>query len=114
MLEANPELGWRDVQGIFASTSQKTDSTDESWTTNAAGFNHSYKYGFGLVDAYAAVTKGETWKNYGVEQKLMGESGTVDILIADDPAATTISTTVIEVPADSVLCLSMILLAFNS
>jgi hypothetical protein len=44
----------------------------------------------------------------------MGESGTVDILIADDPAATTISTTVIEVPADSVLCLSMILLAFNS
>lgn len=67
MLEANPELGWRDVQGIFASTSQKTDSTDESWTTNAAGFNHSYKYGFGLVDAYAAVTKGETWKNYGVE-----------------------------------------------
>jgi hypothetical protein len=49
------------------------------------GFNHSYKYGFGLVDAYAAVTTGETWKNYHVEQKLMGESGTVDIVIADDP-----------------------------
>jgi subtilisin family serine protease len=113
MLEANPELGWRDVQGILASTSQKTDPTDESWTTNAAGFHHSYKYGFGLVDAYAAVTKGETWKNYDVEQKLMGESGTVDILIADDPAATAISTIGIEVPADSVFTTESVVANLN-
>jgi hypothetical protein len=113
MLEANPELGWRDVQGILASTSQKTDPTDESWTTNAAGFSHSYKYGFGLVDAYAAVLIGKTWKNYGVEQKLMGESGTVDILIADDPAVTAISTIVIEVSADSVFSTESVVAKLN-
>jgi kexin len=102
MLEANPELGWRDVQGILASTSQKTDAMDKLWTTNAAGFHHSYKYGFGLVYAYAAVMKGEKWKNYNVEQTLMGGSGTVDILIADDLAKTAIATLAIEVPADSI------------
>lgn len=43
MLEANPSLTWRDVQGLLATTSQKTDPTDVSWTTNAAGLHHSRK-----------------------------------------------------------------------
>ncbi|KAH8075748.1 serine-type endopeptidase [Aureococcus anophagefferens] len=58
LLEANPQLGWRDVQGILASTSQRVDlASDDSWTTNLAGVSHSYKYGFGLVDALAALER---------------------------------------------------------
>ena len=34
MLQANASLTWRDVQGIIATTSRKTDPTDESWATN--------------------------------------------------------------------------------
>ncbi|KAH8069890.1 serine-type endopeptidase [Aureococcus anophagefferens] len=71
VLEANPHLGWRDVQGILASTSQRVDlASDDSWTTNLAGVSHSYKYGFGLVDALAAVRAAQTWTNWPEEQKL--------------------------------------------
>ncbi|KAH8060653.1 serine-type endopeptidase [Aureococcus anophagefferens] len=71
VLEANPQLGWRDVQGILASTSQRVDlASDDSWTTNLAGVSHSYKYGFGLVDALAAVRAAQTWTNWPEEQKL--------------------------------------------
>lgn len=85
MLEANSNLGWRDVQGIFATTSQRMDSTNPSWMTNAAGLHHSNLYGFGVVDANAAVTAARTWVNYGNEQQLLGESGTIDLAIADYP-----------------------------
>lgn len=55
ILQANPNLGWRDVQEIFANTSRVTDSTDSDWFTNSGGYHHNHKYGFGLVDASAAV-----------------------------------------------------------
>eukprot|EP00900_Chrysochromulina_parva_P011860 jgi/Chrpa1/20675/Chrysochromulina_OHIO_Genome00026639-RA len=41
MLEANPLLGWRDVQGILAATTSRNDPTSPLWTTNAAGFIHN-------------------------------------------------------------------------
>jgi subtilisin family serine protease len=47
ILQANPNLGWRDVQAILATTSQMMDEEDESWVVNGAGLHHSYKYGFG-------------------------------------------------------------------
>jgi hypothetical protein len=92
MLEANPELGWRDVQGIIATTSQKTDSTDESWSTNGAGLAHSYKYGFGVIDASAAVTSARTWSNWGPELMSQVESGTLNLPITDDTTAVVTST----------------------
>lgn len=52
MLEANPDLGWRDVQGILALSAQKVDPESDTWITIAAGFHCSPFYGFGLVDAY--------------------------------------------------------------
>lgn len=55
VLQSNPNLGWRDVQEIFANTSRVTDAGDADWITNGAGYHHNHKYGFGLVDASAAV-----------------------------------------------------------
>lgn len=83
MLQANPELGWRDVQGIFATSSQKVDFEDESWAINAAGFSHSYKYGFGLVDAFAAVAYSKGWTSWGPEKQILTESGFIDLVIPD-------------------------------
>ena len=74
MLEANASLSWRDVQGILATTSQKTDPSDASWATNSVGLHHSYKYGFGLVDAHAAVTAALSWPGYGEELMVTLES----------------------------------------
>jgi len=64
VLQANPNLGWRDVQHIFVNTSRITDATDADWYTNAAGFHHNHKYGFGLVNAAAAVESAITHVNF--------------------------------------------------
>ncbi len=67
MLEANRALGWRDVQEILAHSARPTDSANPSWVTNGAvgwnggGLRFSNDYGFGLVDAHAAVRLAETW-----------------------------------------------------
>jgi len=75
MLQARPELTWRDVQGILAVTSQKvTDPKDTTTTTNAAGFTHSNWYGFGIVDAKKAVEKAKAWDPWTPEYQAIGES----------------------------------------
>ncbi len=73
MLQTNSSLTWRDVRHILASTARKVQPTqpvitttsyfggssftlEQGWTTNSAGFNFHNYYGFGLVDASAAVT----------------------------------------------------------
>ena len=68
LLDANPGLGWRDVQEILAATAVRTGSP-ASWSFNAAdnwnggGMHVSHDYGFGLVDAYAAVRVAESWRS---------------------------------------------------
>ncbi len=67
MLEANPNLGYRDVQEILAYSARKTDAANPSWQSNGAnrwnggGLHTSPDYGFGRVDAHAAVRLAETW-----------------------------------------------------
>ncbi|MBP0019605.1 MAG: S8 family serine peptidase, partial [Cyanobacteria bacterium SBLK] len=62
MLEANPTLTWRDVQHILVETAKKVDENDEDWEINAAGHDINHKYGFGLIDATAAVTSAQQWE----------------------------------------------------
>lgn len=82
MLQANPNLGWRDVRDILAlsalhigsdipvssSTPQVLHGAEKyAWTINGAtnwnggGMHFSNDYGFGGVDALAAVRLAETW-----------------------------------------------------
>ena len=85
ILEANPQLGWRDVQGIVASTAQitDTDNPEKPWTTNSAGLSHSYWYGFGIIDASAAVQAAKKWTNYAEELSMSGESGVINLPIRE-------------------------------
>jgi len=76
MLEANPALTWRDVKHILASTAKQIDAAraavsltlsngsyvaEPAWTTNNAGFHFHNWYGFGMVDASAAVNMAKTY-----------------------------------------------------
>lgn len=70
MLEANPQLGYRDVQRILAATAQRSAEEDNDWRSNGAtGWNggglhydaQEHDLGFGLVNAWAAVRLAETW-----------------------------------------------------
>lgn len=68
MLAANPNLGWRDVRLILAETARKNDASDSDWrvTAPASGqpqYHINHKYGFGVVDAAAAVTKARRWNS---------------------------------------------------
>jgi len=75
MLQARPDLSYRDVKYVLAKTARKVDPSkaaitalfagtsfqlESAWTTNGAGFNFHNWYGFGLVDANAAVSLAKT------------------------------------------------------
>jgi len=63
MLEANPNLGWRDVKEILVRTARKAQRTDPDWATNGAGLSFNHKYGAGVIDAAAAVALAQQWTN---------------------------------------------------
>lgn len=73
MLEANPELGYRDVSDILALSARNTNPTDPMWVENGAdnwnggGLSHHRQVGFGLIDATAAVRLAETWTAQSTE-----------------------------------------------
>ena len=99
MLQANPFLGWRDVQTILAYSARHVGSqigdpappvSNElnTWNYNDAvdwnggGLHFSRDYGFGLVDAFAAVRLAETWnvgspevQSSGNEESANGSAG---------------------------------------
>ncbi len=72
ILETNPNLTWRDVKHILATTAKKVDPThsgfsffingvsyqaNQGWVTNNASTDYHNWYGFGAVDVDAAVTE---------------------------------------------------------
>ena len=82
MLEANPDLGYRDVQEILAFSATKPVESDHGWQTNGAdtwnggGLTVSHDYGFGQVDALAAVRLAETWHAQSTKANLQTVSQT--------------------------------------
>ncbi len=74
MLAAEPDLGWRDVQHILAATAKKNDPDDSDWTVNGAGFWVNHKYGFGRLDATAAVGEAQRWTNVGPVTQASGSA----------------------------------------
>ncbi len=79
MLQANPNLGYRDVQQILALSARRVKDSASQWRTNSAtgwnggGMHVSHDYGFGRVDARAAVRLAETWtsKNTDANQQYL-------------------------------------------
>lgn len=60
-LQRRPQLGWRDVQHVLVATAARNDPGDAGWTANGSGRFFSHAYGFGRVDAAAAVGLAATW-----------------------------------------------------
>ena len=77
MLQANPNLGWRDVQHILVNSARICDPTQADWTNNAAGHDINYNYGFGAVDGEAAVALALAWTPVGPE--VVVDSGVVEV-----------------------------------
>ncbi len=75
LLEANPELTWRDVKHVLALSARKVDTgigrvtreledgtyvAEQPWVTNAAGHSFHNWYGFGAVDVAEALLRART------------------------------------------------------
>jgi subtilisin family serine protease len=85
MLEANPALTVRDIKFILAKTAVRVDpdqpkvspsiylgapfTLEQGWVRNAAGYFFSNWYGFGAVDAGAAVAMAKSYRDYLPPQK---------------------------------------------
>lgn len=79
MLGVNPNLSARDVKHILAHSARQVDPLqpkaiykgaiqDPGWITNAAGLHYSNWYGFGLVDATAAVRAASNFQSLPKQQ----------------------------------------------
>jgi subtilisin family serine protease/subtilisin-like proprotein convertase family protein len=101
ILSANPSLTWRDVRHILASTSTLIDADNEKvtlsigddefsahdgWVKNAAGFSFNNLYGFGRVDAGAAVAMAKSYKAELGEQVISEWQGEGSVI--GEPALT--------------------------
>lgn len=96
MLEANPDLTWRDVKHILALTSDKIDFDpftntlthpwnlnlaghvyDQKWVLNAAGLLFSNWYGFGRINAGNAVEMAKSYdlSTMGTLEQTISPSG---------------------------------------
>jgi len=84
MLDANPNLTWRDVQHVLVHSSRLVDPSHSNWKANGAGHDINYSYGFGCVDAGAATAVATTWTNVSQEQIYNTGKLTVNANIPDD------------------------------
>ena len=97
MLDRNPALTWRDVQAILRRTSARLQPGESDWT--AGPFPHHHRFGFGLVDAAAAVSAAATWTLLPAEQML--PAVTVPMLVTiPDANETGVQDTIFVTPAN--------------
>lgn len=99
MLQANPNLGYRDVQAILALSAHEIDDPTTTWSNNGAtdwnggGMHTSNDYGFGEVDARAAVRLAETWTSQNTGANEMVYSASSGALTSHTSAGGTVSST---------------------
>jgi subtilisin-like proprotein convertase family protein len=96
MLEANPNLTWRDVQHIIVETAEKNDPEDADWVQNGAGYDVNHKYGFGAIDATAAVNAATDWETVAEEKSVSSEAIEVDSVVPGNNTEGVSSTFTIE------------------
>uniref|UniRef100_T1IUB0 P/Homo B domain-containing protein n=1 Tax=Strigamia maritima TaxID=126957 RepID=T1IUB0_STRMM len=100
VLEANPNLTWRDVQHIVVETARVPTSAETGWQVNGAGYHFHFMFGFGVMDAARMVFLAQKWRMVapmvtwtikldGAISKIEADANTtVTFDISEPPAAT--------------------------
>ncbi len=85
ILQANPNLGWRDLQEILIRSATKNAASDSDWATNSAGFHFNHKFGAGLINANAAVALAtNNWQNLTPQCKISCADTNLPVAIPDN------------------------------
>ncbi len=107
--EANPDLTWRDVKLVLAESARRNDPDNEGWevgartygsTSDSDRYHFNHEYGFGVVDAAAAVELAKTWTNLPPMREASIESAKIDRLIPDAYDAASIETVALTLTLD--------------
>ena len=94
MRDANPDLTWRDLKLILAATARKNDPRNPGWQDGARKYgsasaadryHFNREYGFGVVDAGAAVDLAKRWITAPLLQDSNAASGRLNQAIPDAP-----------------------------
>ena len=87
---ANPALTARDVKLILAGSARKNDPGSSGWAqagvkygSTSDRYNYSHDYGFGAVDAGAAVALARTWTLLPTERTIEVTSETLDLAVGE-------------------------------
>ena len=94
MLEKEPNLTWRDVKHILATTADVIDANQSvthnsvvqhDWRTNAAGYEFHNWYGFGKVNAQAALDAADSYTigSLGTLCTITGTTGVINQALSD-------------------------------
>ena len=95
MREANPDLTWRDLKLALAASARHNDASNLGWEdgahkygaeSDADRYQFSHEYGFGVVDAEAAVELARGWKTLPPFESSTVESGELNLPVLDAPA----------------------------
>lgn len=91
VLQANPNLTWRDVQHVLIRSARRVNPSDPSWGFNGSGGGTlrawSEQFGFGAIDAGAAVALAQGWVNRPAETSFTGPVVNVNAAIPDNNSA---------------------------
>jgi len=87
ILQANSNLDVRGVKHVLANTSVKFDTGHSAWQTNGAGYEFNPYYGFGLIDATAAVNYALSYAGPAAEVSFGTGQQTVNQTIPDAGSA---------------------------
>ena len=94
MRSANPDLTWRDLKLILAASARKNDPGSSGWEDGASEYgsdsatdryHFNHEYGFGVVDAKAAVDLAKAWSSIPALQRSTAESGRLGAQVPDAP-----------------------------
>lgn len=96
VIDTRPELSWRDVRIILARSARKNHPSSTGWQQNGASppYNIHYDYGFGVVDANAAVQLAKIWTPVSANLESFSQNAAVNIPIDDAGAIASSSITV--------------------
>ena len=90
----NPDLTWRDVKLILAGSARKNDPRNTGWqdgarkygsTSDSDRYHFNHEYGFGVVDAKAAVDLSKKWRSLPSLESLTFASNSLNLAIPDAP-----------------------------
>ncbi len=98
MLEANPNLTWRDVQHVLVESARHVQPSDPDWEMNGGGRRIHYHYGFGALDASVAVPLAADWTN--VPHEVTVDTGMVPVETDLPDNVNTGVTMTVDVPED--------------